>query len=56
MQISCDQVNALREDEYTLTRADNHLMETRPFASNVSPGARTWREVWKSITEGPWSP
>ena len=50
------QVNALREDEYTLTRADNHLMETRPFASNVSPGARTRREVWKSITEGPWSP
>jgi predicted TIM-barrel fold metal-dependent hydrolase len=54
--ISCDQVNALREDEYTLTRADNHLMETRPFASNLSPGARTRREVWKSITEGPWSP
>ena len=55
-QIHCDQVNALREDEYTLTRADNHLMETRPFASNVSPGARTWQEVWKSISEGPWSP
>ena len=54
--ISCDQVNALREDEYTLTRADNHLMETRPFASNVAPGARTWQEVWGRITEGPWSP
>jgi hypothetical protein len=54
-QISCDRVNALRDDEYTLTRS-NHLMETRPFASNVSPGARTRREVWKSITEGPWSP
>ena len=54
--ISCDQVNALRDDEYTLTRADNHLMEVRPFASNLSPGARTRREVWKSITEGPWSP
>ena len=55
-QISCDQVNALRDDEYTLTRADNHLMETRPYASNVAPGARTRREVWKSLTEGPWSP
>jgi hypothetical protein len=55
-QISCDQVNALRDDEYTLTRKDNHLMEIRPFASNVAPGARTRREVWKSITEGPWSP
>ena len=54
-QIGCDQVNALRDDEYTLTRS-NHLMETRPFASNLSPGARTRREVWKSITEGPWSP
>jgi hypothetical protein len=54
-QISCDRVNALRDDEYTLTRS-NHLLETRPFASNVSPGARHWREVWKSITEGPWSP
>jgi hypothetical protein len=55
-QISCDRVNALRDDEYTLTRANNHLLETRPFASNVSPGARHWREVWKSITQGPWSP
>jgi hypothetical protein len=55
-EIGCDQVNALRDDEYTLTRADNHLMEVRPFASNVAPGARTRREVWKSITEGPWSP
>ena len=55
-QIGCDQVNALRDDEYALTRSDNHLLETRPFASNVSPGARTRREVWKSITEGPWSP
>jgi hypothetical protein len=55
-QIGCDQVNALRNDEYTLTRSENHLLETRPFASNVSPGARTRREVWKSITEGPWSP
>jgi uncharacterized protein len=54
--ISCDQVNALRDDEYTLTRADNHLMETRPFASNVAPGARHWREVWNRMTEGPWSP
>ena len=54
-QIGCDQVNALRDDEYKLTR-ENHLLETRPFASNVSPGARTRREVWKSITEGPWSP
>jgi hypothetical protein len=55
-QIGCDQVNALRDDEYALTRADNHLLEARPFASNLSPGARTRREVWKSITEGPWSP
>jgi len=54
-EISCDQVNALRDDEVTLTRR-NHLLETRPFASNLSPGARTRREVWKSITEGPWSP
>jgi len=54
-QIHCDDVNALQEDEYTLT-SDNHLMETRPYASNVAPGARTRREVWKSITEGPWSP
>jgi uncharacterized protein len=54
-QISCDQVNALRDDETTLTRS-NHLLETRPYASNVAPGARTRREVWKSITEGPWSP
>ena len=45
----------LKEDEYALT-SDNHLMETRPYASNVAPGARTRREVWKSITEGPWSP
>jgi len=55
-EIGCDQVNALRDDEYTLTRANNHLLETRPYASNVAPGARTRREVWKSITEGPWSP
>ncbi len=55
-QIGCDQVNALRDDEYRLTRNDNHLLEVRPFASNLSPGARTRREVWKSITEGPWSP
>ena len=53
--ISCDQVNKLRDDETTLTRS-NHLLETRPYASNVAPGARTRREVWKSITEGPWSP
>jgi hypothetical protein len=55
-RIACDQVNALRDDEYTLTRRNNHLLEVRPFASNLSPGARTRREVWKSITEGPWSP
>ena len=55
-QIHCDDVNALQEDEYTFTRGNNHLMETRPYASNVAPGARTRREVWKSITEGPWSP
>ena len=30
--------------------------DQRPLASNLSPGARTRREVWKSITEGPWSP
>ena len=54
-QIHCDDVNGLKEDEYALT-SDNHLMETRPYASNVAPGARTRREVWKSITEGPWSP
>jgi hypothetical protein len=49
-------VNGLRDEEYTLADRDNHLLEVRPFASNVSPGARTRREVWKSITEGPWSP
>ena len=54
-EIDCDQVNKLRDDETTLTR-ENHLLETRPYASNVAPGARTRREVWKSITEGPWSP
>ncbi len=55
-QISCDQVNELRDEDYTFRRGDSHLMEVRPFASNLSPGARTRREVWKSITEGPWSP
>jgi hypothetical protein len=55
-EISCDQVNSLQEEDYTFRRGDSHLMEVRPYASNVAPGARTRREVWKSITEGPWSP
>jgi uncharacterized protein len=55
-EISCDDVNGLQEEDYTFRRGDSHLMEVRPYASNVAPGARTRREVWKSITEGPWSP
>ena len=55
-QISCDQLNAMRDDDYRWSRANDPLTEIRPYASNVSPGARTRREVWQSITEGPWSP
>ena len=54
--IQCDQVNAMRNEDYTWTKNGNHLTEVRPYASNVSPGARTRREVMKSLTEGEWSP
>jgi predicted TIM-barrel fold metal-dependent hydrolase len=53
-QISCDQVNGLRQDTYL--DAIGTSRESAPLASNQAPGARTRREVLKSLTEGPWSP
>jgi uncharacterized protein len=51
--ITCDQVNALKEHVYVQGSGER---ESAPLASQVSPGARTRREVWKSIWETPWSP
>jgi predicted TIM-barrel fold metal-dependent hydrolase len=51
--ISCDAVNELRR-EYINDLGTK--LESAPLRSNVAPGARTRREVLKSLTEGPWSP
>jgi predicted TIM-barrel fold metal-dependent hydrolase len=53
-QISCDAVNGLRQDGY-LTGVGTER-ESAPLASHQAPGARTRREVLKSLTESPWSP
>jgi hypothetical protein len=52
--ITCDSVNNLREEQYTRRAGTQH--ESAPLASNLAPGPRTRREVWKAITETPWSP
>ena len=54
-QISCDEVNALREDGY-LNGSAGSERESAPLASNIAPGARTRRQVLKELSEGPWSP
>jgi predicted TIM-barrel fold metal-dependent hydrolase len=51
--ISCDQVNGIRQDYLSGVGTPT---ESAPLASNSAPGARTRREVMKSLTESPWSP
>jgi predicted TIM-barrel fold metal-dependent hydrolase len=53
--IHCDRVNGLRKSDYIKDIGDGHH-ELAPLASNKVNGARTRREVLKSLTEGPWSP
>ncbi len=52
--IHCDDVNELREQGYL--RDQGTERESAPLASHLSPGARTRREVMKTLSEGPWSP
>src|SRR3954463_14287627 len=51
--IHCDRVNGMK-DEYVKPIAGGY--EESPLASNQIPGARTRRQVMKSLTEGEWSP
>jgi len=53
-QISCDQVNALRQDAY-LSQLGT-ARESAPLATHKAPGARTRREVMDSLVNSPWSP
>jgi predicted TIM-barrel fold metal-dependent hydrolase len=52
--IHCDRVNGLRKSDYIKDVGGGH--ELAPMASNKVNGARTRREVLKSLAEGPWSP
>src|SRR4051794_19224157 len=52
--ISCDQVNALRQDAY-LSQLGT-ARESAPLATHKAPGARTRREVMDSLVNSPWSP
>jgi hypothetical protein len=52
--ISCDAVNELRKNTY-LSQLGTEK-ESAPLASHMAPGARTRREVLKSLRESPWSP
>jgi predicted TIM-barrel fold metal-dependent hydrolase len=54
-RVSCDDVNALREGGY-LSGEPGSERESAPLASHTAPGARTRREVLKSLAENPWSP
>ena len=54
-QIDCDDVNALRENGYLLGEAGS-VHESAPLASHLAPGARTRRDVLKSLRDSPWSP
>jgi hypothetical protein len=51
--ISCDQVNAIREEYIT---NPNTSIESAPMASNQMQGARTRRELFASLKEKPWGP
>jgi hypothetical protein len=53
-QISCDQVNALRQDAYLSQLGTER--ESAPLATHKAPGARTRREVMDSLVNSPWSP
>jgi hypothetical protein len=52
--IHCDKVQALRDNGYLEKPGTER--ERAPLASNLAPGPRTRREVWKSVIEGEWSP
>ncbi|MGH2956394.1 MAG: amidohydrolase family protein [Solirubrobacterales bacterium] len=54
-EILCDDVNALREEDY-LVGSPGSEGESAPLASNVAPGPRTRREVLSALTNNPWSP
>ncbi|MEY2477948.1 MAG: uncharacterized protein QOG87_3263 [Actinomycetota bacterium] len=51
--ISCDQVNAIREEYIT---NPNTSIESAPMASNQMQGARTRRELFAMMREKPWGP
>ena len=53
-EISCDQVNALRQDSYLSQLGTER--ESAPLATHKAPGARTRREVMDSLVNSPWSP
>jgi hypothetical protein len=53
-KIACDLVQELKDEGYV--QSPGTMREGAPLASHVAPGARTRREVMKSLTEGPWSP
>ena len=53
-RIHCDKVQALRDNGYLASAGTER--ESAPLASNVAPGPRTRREVWRSVVEGEWSP
>jgi predicted TIM-barrel fold metal-dependent hydrolase len=52
--ISCDQVNGLRQNAYLSGLGTER--EMAPLASHKAPGARTRREVMESLVNTPWSP
>jgi predicted TIM-barrel fold metal-dependent hydrolase len=53
-EISCDAVNGMKQNGYL--NGVGTERESAPLASHTAPGARTRREVLKSLTESPWSP
>ncbi len=54
-KIHCDDVNQVREDGY-LRGQPGDPDESAPLSSHLAPGARTRREVMKSLLESEWSP
>ena len=52
--IHCDDVQRLKDEGYISSHGTE--TETAPLRTNQAPGARTRREVVKSLEKGPWSP
>jgi hypothetical protein len=52
--LSCDAVNGLRKSDYL--KDIGTLTERAPMRENTVVGARTRREVLKSLRENPWAP